>query len=91
MCLPYVSSFQEGRIESIWPKQRECEVMKRELERGRQAETILYWVSAHEAEGWVDRLGSGNYYCRLWAGQAGWDLIWIWSAPSADGGLGGTG
>lgn len=41
MCLPYVSSFQEGRIESIWPKQRECEVMKRELERGRQAETIF--------------------------------------------------
>lgn len=75
MCLPYVSSFQEGRIGSIWPKQRECEVMKRELERGRQIETILYWVSAHQAKDWVDHLGSGNYCCRLWAGQAGWDLV----------------
>lgn len=44
--------------------------MTRELERERQTETVLYWISTHQAQDWDDHLGSGNYYCR----QVGFDL-----------------
>lgn len=45
------------------------------LETGRQTETILYWVSTHQAEDWADHLGSGNYYSGSGRpGRVGFDL-----------------